>query len=85
MRQMLIKLCQSILRRLHVFQPCIVLWDEATITEFCMKDAGTVYCPLPVGPGHCVDLGYDFDGKLIAVKIWADVTTRDKLQELKAR
>lgn len=82
MRNTIIALCQWTLRRLRVFQPCIVLWDNARITEFCMKDVGTVYCPLPVGPGHCVDLGYDFDGKLVAVKIWADVSTRDKLRNL---
>jgi hypothetical protein len=84
MRRAIIDLCQWALKRLRVFQPCIVLWEDATITEFCLKDAGTIYCPLPVGPGHCVDLGFDHDGKLVAVKIWADVTTRDKLEQLRA-
>ena len=84
MRDLIIRLCHWTLRKLHVFQPCIVLWDEASITEFCMKDAGAVYCPLPVGPGHCVDLGYGFDGELVSVKIWADVSTREKLNALRS-
>jgi len=66
-----------------VFQPCVVFW-ELGVTEFLLKDDGiVVYIPLPVGPGHCVDVGYDFDGKMVAVKIWGDVTTREKLEQIR--
>jgi hypothetical protein len=83
MRNILIRLCTWMLRKLGVFKPCVVLWEAMSITEVLMADTGTCYCPLPVGPGHCVDLGYDFNGNLVAVKIWADVTTREKLDALR--
>lgn len=84
MKQFIIRVCQWTLRKLQVFQPTVILWDEMSITEMVLADAGMCYCPLPVGPGHCVDLGYDFDGKLIAIKIWGDVSTRDRLNKLRA-
>ena len=86
MRRLIIRLCRWTLRRLDVFQPCVIRWNcMGGITELLMEDAGVCYCPLPVGGGHCVDLGYGSSGKLVAVKIWADVTTREKLNELRSR
>lgn len=85
MRNLIIKLCKWTLRRYRVFEPCIIFWPEIGITEFVMKNAGTISVPLPVGPGHCVDLEYGFEGELIGVKIWADVTTREKLEAIRLK
>ena len=82
MKNSIIKLCHWTLRKLGAFQPQIVFWAP-DITEFLMEDVSVCYCPLPVGAGHCVDMGYDFDGKLVGVKIWADVGTRAKLDKIR--
>ena len=83
MRAIVIRLCQWTLRKLNCWYP--ISFEIEGVTELMLEDVPTVYCPLPVGPGHCVDLGYDFDGRLVAIKIWADVTTREKLQQIRLK
>lgn len=84
-RDLIIKLCKWTLRRYRVFEPCVMLWPEIGITEFVMKDTVAVSIPLPVGPGHCVNLEYGFDNELVGIKIWADVTTREKLEAIREK
>ena len=67
----------------RVVGPSVVCLNEgAPATVITIRDGATIWCPLPSGPGHWVDVGYDFDGRMVGVQIWADVTTRDRLEAL---
>ena len=58
------------------FVPCVIFHEEAQVTEILLEDTCTVWCSLTSDQG--VELGYASDGRLIGVKFWADVTTREK-------
>ena len=60
------------------FKPCVVEWPNMQVTDVVLKDCLTVYRPLkiPGVAGHCVDMGYDERGELVAVKIWSLVGKR---------
>lgn len=50
------------------FKPCVVEYAGLRVTEMLLKDCTIVWHPY--GPVHNVDLGYDFDGKLVGIRIW---------------
>jgi hypothetical protein len=51
--------------------------DDLKLTEIVLRDTAIVWEQLPCGlEGHWVDLGYDFDGNLVAIRIWDDVRYR---------
>lgn len=53
------------------FQPCATYYPDANHTELTLKDAPTVWVE-----GVAFDLGYDFDGNLIAMRVPGDRTKR---------
>lgn len=71
--------------KLGEFKPCVISNNEIGLTEVLLEDAMIVWCSLPIpgADGHCVDLGYDQNGRLIGVKIWASVSTREQLEALR--
>lgn len=59
------------------FKPTIYYNDAMKLTEMVLKDRPTVWQPFGVSE-HFLDLGFDMEtGELIAIKVWADVRTRD--------
>jgi hypothetical protein len=49
------------------------------LTEMVLHDSAVAWEKLPSGlEGNWVDLGYDFDGNLVAIRIWDDVRYRNK-------
>ena len=59
------------------FKPGVFYHDDLSITEISLQDTCVVWVPLPSGfEGHWVDLGYDFDGRLVAIRVWSDVRYR---------
>lgn len=67
----------DIFTRFRKFKPGVFYDEPMRLTEIILKDTGIVWCPLNKEGGHFVDLGYDFAGNLVGVKVWADVRTRD--------
>lgn len=63
--------------RLPKFKPCIFYDERMQITELILRDCMTVWCPLLQNTGHLVDLGYDQEGELVAIKVWGDVRYND--------
>lgn len=57
--------------------------DPLKLTQLLLEDKPIVWCPAPGPKGHWVDLGYDFDGNLVGVQVWADVRTRADLEALR--
>lgn len=55
------------------FEPCVIYSGELNITEIVLEDTLIVWHPLAPEFGHFVDLGYSTDGRLVGIKIWADV------------
>ena len=63
------------------FKPCAIFSAETGVTEFVAEDVAIVWCY-----HDDVDLGYDMEtGRLVAVRINGDVTTRDALRNSKHR
>jgi hypothetical protein len=60
--------------RLPKFKPHVGFNEAMKITDIVLKDTSIVWCPY--GDPNTVDLGYDFDGNLVAVQIWEDVRFR---------
>lgn len=52
--------------------------DDLKLTEIILEDTFTVWCPWGPYKGHAVDCGYGPDGKLVGIKIWDDVRTRQE-------
>lgn len=54
------------------FKPCVIETPEIGLTEMILEDCFVVWKPF--GPkGHFLDLGYDLDGNLVGIKVWANV------------
>lgn len=53
------------------FSPCAIFYPDGGHTELVLRDVPTVWAE-----GIAFDLGYDFDGRLVAVRIPGDVTER---------
>lgn len=61
--------------QLGEFKPCVMQYDEIGRTEIILEDTLIVWRPWGP-PGHCVDLGYAEDGRLVAMAVWDRVATR---------
>ena len=53
------------------FKPCVVQYEEARITEIVLEDCFTVWVP-----HEGLELGYNNEGNLIAVKVYGLVAQR---------
>ena len=56
---------------LPAFDPCASYCEEARHTEIVLKDVPIVWVD-----GIAFDLGYDFNGDLVAMRVPGDVTRR---------
>lgn len=61
------------------YRPGVFYSRETGTTELVLRDTAMVSVPHGYdGQGHVVDLLYDFDGELVGVRVWADVTKRHR-------
>jgi len=75
--------------RIHepTFKPCVLQSEEVGLTSIILEDTITIFHPLTRGgqpKGHFVDLGYDPEGNLVAVQIWACVKRVPTIKPKKA-
>jgi hypothetical protein len=84
LRRMRIKELEAQVRELQArppsntsaFQPCILQNEKVGVTLMLLEDTETMWHPLKHGgqpKGDFLDLGYDMDGNLVGIRIWACV------------
>lgn len=60
------------------FKPCVIEHKDLGLTEMLLADCQVVWSPFGTAE-HFLDLGYDQDGNLVGVQVWANVGTREAL------
>lgn len=63
----------SFLREKYAFKPRVMYYEAIQLTEMVLEDTTIVWTALFPEMGHAVDLGYDFEGNLVGIKVWKDV------------